>query len=148
MLSFSRVEPKSISLSADKDGYYRVSLQTKNHQRKSYRVNRLVALSFLPNPMNHPVVNHIDHDVQNNSVDNLEWCSISYNTKDGYSHYNYHFTKPIIAMMDGEIVGRFSSVSECAAFYGTSYYDISAVANKRKKPAIKGKLAGLDFKFV
>lgn len=44
----------------DKDLYYRISLQMVDGRRKSFRVNRLVALTFIPNPNNYPVVNHID----------------------------------------------------------------------------------------
>ena len=42
-------------------------------------IHRLVATAFLPNPENHPIVNHKDEDPKNNKVDNLEWCTASYN---------------------------------------------------------------------
>lgn len=59
-------------------GYLYVAL-FKNGHRKQYRVHRLVAESFIPNPFNLPEVNHIDHNVANNSVENLEWCTKEYN---------------------------------------------------------------------
>ncbi len=46
---------------------------------KQYRIHRLVALTFLPNPNNYPIVNHIDGNKTNNIVENLEWCSQSQN---------------------------------------------------------------------
>lgn len=45
-----------------------------------FQVHRLVALTYIRNHYNLPVVNHIDGNKMNNSVDNLEWCSHQYNT--------------------------------------------------------------------
>lgn len=72
---------KSVILSAaiNTAGYYSVVL-TKNARGRMYRVHRLVAEAFLPNPKNLPVVNHKDEDKLNNSTENLEWCTYSYNT--------------------------------------------------------------------
>lgn len=39
------------------------------------RVHRIVAETFIPNPLNLPEVNHIDENKQNNSASNLEWTS-------------------------------------------------------------------------
>lgn len=52
------------------DGYYTVSIHGK-----FYKVHRLVATAFVPNPCNLPQVNHIDGDKTNNSVNNLEWVT-------------------------------------------------------------------------
>ena len=55
-------------------GYLRVDL-LKNGKRKHFKVHRLVADAFIPNPLNKPQVNHIDGNNQNNSVTNLEWVT-------------------------------------------------------------------------
>lgn len=47
--------------------------------KKRMLVHRIVAITFLPNPKNLPMVNHKDFNPQNNNVNNLEWCSASYN---------------------------------------------------------------------
>ena len=46
-------------------------------------VHRLVATAFLPNPDNLPTVNHINENRLDNRVENLEWCSYSYNLRYG-----------------------------------------------------------------
>lgn len=58
-------------------GYCRVCLYNKNHTPSKQRFfrHRLVANAFIPNPDNLPEVNHKDHDLKNNCVKNLEWCT-------------------------------------------------------------------------
>ena len=56
----------------DKDGYRLVAL-THNHIKRTYKVHRLVAQYFIPNPFHKPEVNHKDGNTINNNVWNLEW---------------------------------------------------------------------------
>jgi len=64
----------------NKYAYISVSLKCKDGKRRRYRVNRLVAQTFIPNPNNYPVVDHIDENPQNNNVENLRWCTYQQNT--------------------------------------------------------------------
>lgn len=54
-------------------GYWKVEL-TKDGERKSIKVHRLVAKHFVPNPYKYEVVNHKDGNPLNNHFKNLEWC--------------------------------------------------------------------------
>ena len=64
------------------DRYYAVSIEGK-----IFRVHRLVAQTFIPNPNNLPEVNHKDENKLNNSVENLEWCTHQYNNAYGTKGY-------------------------------------------------------------
>lgn len=55
-------------------GYERVCLFKMDRERR-YRVHRLVAMAFVPNPDNLPQVNHIDGNKRNNNASNLEWVT-------------------------------------------------------------------------
>lgn len=74
-------------------GYERVTLTDRNHKHKKAFVHRLVATAFVPNPNGYVIINHKDENKLNNNADNLEWCTIQYNstygsarTKQGISH--------------------------------------------------------------
>lgn len=138
---------KTLKLDIDKDGYYRTSLQT-DRGRYSYRINRLMGFTYLKNENNYPIVHHKDGNKQNNNVDNLEWTTISNNTKMGYLEKNYHFTKKILAMKDGEIIHEFDSIKDCANYYNIHYSSISAIANLKEKPRKRGKIKNLKFVFA
>lgn len=75
-------EIKILKQSTDKKGYKYVRL-FKNGEGKTYKVHRLVAMLFIPNPNNLPIVNHIDECKSNNMVSNLEWCTLVYNNAYG-----------------------------------------------------------------
>ena len=58
----------------DTKGYLRVVLY-KDQTPKGFKVHRLVAVAFIPNPENKPEVDHINRDKTDNSVNNLRWVS-------------------------------------------------------------------------
>jgi hypothetical protein len=81
---------RAMSPSIDKDGYLQIGLRDTGSKRRWYRVHRLVAETYIPNPSNLPMINHKDCDPSNNEVSNLEWCDRSHNNKYrflmGYEH--------------------------------------------------------------
>lgn len=52
---------------------------------KWIQVSRLVALAYIPNPDNLPVVMHLDNNPLNNNVDNLKWGTQSDNIQQAYN---------------------------------------------------------------
>ena len=64
-------------------GYARVSLSV-NGKARNHSVHRLIAIEFIKNIDNLPVVNHIDGNKLNNSISNLEWVTSSENSLHAY----------------------------------------------------------------
>lgn len=60
--------------SVNKDGYVYLTLTLRGKCKKQY-LHRILALAFIPNPDNKPMVNHKDAVKSNNSLDNLEWAT-------------------------------------------------------------------------
>jgi hypothetical protein len=60
------------------NGYVLVQLYSKGKMKNHY-VHRLVAQAYIPNPDNKPQVNHLDKNIHNNNVGNLEWCTCKEN---------------------------------------------------------------------
>lgn len=60
-----------------------VILKGNDGLNHTMRVHRIVAMAFLDNPNNYPIINHKDENPSNNHVDNLEWCTYKYNTNYG-----------------------------------------------------------------
>lgn len=60
------------------NGYCQIALFKDKKRCRKY-IHRLVAEAFIPNPNNYPCINHKDYNKANNNVDNIEWCSYSYN---------------------------------------------------------------------
>ena len=81
---------KILKQGTDRDGYKKVVLY-KNKKGKTYRVHRLVAMTFIPNSNNLSYVNHKDENPSNNTVWNLEWCTHKYN--DNYGTRNERISK-------------------------------------------------------
>lgn len=64
-----------------KTGYYVVALTFGSRcSKKTIRVHRAVAESFIQNPDKKETINHIDGNKLNNNVENLEWCTYKENS--------------------------------------------------------------------
>jgi hypothetical protein len=73
----NKTTQKLISLNNIENGYIKVCINDNTDKRKTTRLHRLIAMTFIPNPQNYETVNHIDHNTLNNTVSNLEWASVS-----------------------------------------------------------------------
>lgn len=66
----------------NKNGYTQVCVSLGSRKsKKIFKLHKAVAETFIPNPNNLPIPNHIDGIKTNNYVGNLEWCTNSDNIK-------------------------------------------------------------------
>lgn len=69
---------KILKNSKDKNWYSVVSLYI-DWKHKIWKVHRIIAQTFIPNPYNKPQVNHINWNKSDNTMENLERVTISEN---------------------------------------------------------------------
>ena len=67
------IKPMTITTHCGKK-YNRVRIK-----KRDYYLHRLIAETFIENPLNKPQVNHIDNNGLNNNLSNLEWVTNSEN---------------------------------------------------------------------
>lgn len=122
-----------------KGGYKRVKL-FRNGETKRFLINRLVAITFIPNPENLPFVNHKNEIKTDNRVENLEWCTAKQNINYGTcierrSKKNTNGkTSKIVAQIDkaGNIINIYPSTRE-AERDGYSHSNVSFCARNEHR---------------
>lgn len=115
----------------DKDGYLILSL-SKNGVKKRFSVHRAVALAFIPNPNNYPLVLHDDDNPSNNHVDNLMWGTDQMNSDLKVSKNRHKF---FCKEQNGNSKLKESQVYEIRNLYLTgnySYVELSKIYNISK----------------
>lgn len=141
-----QIKIKETILKFGHDGfnYCQVGLQTNG--RKNFKIHRLVAIAFIPNPENKREINHIDGNKDNNCIDNLEWVSSSENQIHAYKN---NLRKPSRALLgrtgsecktskqicqfdlNGNFIQEFGSTREAERFIGMR--NIYACATGKRK---------------
>ena len=92
---YKRIRERIMSCKNGRD-FYDIVVLYQEGVSKTKLVHRLVAEAYLSNPENLPQVNHKDGNKLNNSVDNLEWCSLS---EQRFHAYRIGLQKPAYSML-------------------------------------------------
>lgn len=103
--------------------------------KEKYALHRLVAFAFIENLENKPVVNHIDGCKTNNSVENLEWCTIKENNQHNHNVGLINkFTRKIGQYDSNEnLIKEYNSIVQAKSETGIT--SIKEVLHKRQKTA-------------
>lgn len=118
--------------SLDKDGYSYVKLR-KGGKSAHKLVHRLVAEAFLENPNQYPVINHKDGCKSNNLVDNLEYCTSSYNTRHAFDNgLIEHYKRKVRCIETGE---EYESLKEVTEKTGIPHSHIPCCCRGRRNTA-------------
>lgn len=132
---FRIVKEKIVSNSDNGKGYLAVFVMIEGKRRKEY-IHRLVAKAFLKNPMNKKYVNHIDFNKSNNSIENLEWCSVQENQR----HYAENKVKDQfwgVRRSDTVSERYHARVSFCKKVYTTAQFDTKHQAAKARDELVQ-----------
>lgn len=151
---FSNISNKFLKFNVTKNGYATVEL-FKNKKSKRLLVHRLIAQTFIFNPLNLPQVNHKDENKLNNNVSNLEWCTNAYNMNYGtrlerqinstdYSKENRKtiaringktVSKAVIQIYRGLEINKFTSIKEASLKLEINASHIGEVCKNKRKTA-------------
>jgi len=119
---------------------YKICSLSKNTIRKSILLHRIIAITFLENPLNLNEVNHKDGNKLNNDADNLEWCTrqqnidhswkTKLNTCIGEKHHSSILTnKKVIEIREKYASGNYS-YSKLGIEYGISLFHVRDVVKR------------------
>ena len=129
---------KTLKPSIDKDGYYCVSIYTIDRRKITKRIHRLVANAFL-GKHDDLVVNHINGNKLDNTVENLEWVTAKENSTKA-SESGLYKTRPVRIIETGE---KFNSIKDCAKAINADSSDINHYFSGKIN-----NLKGLHFEYI
>jgi hypothetical protein len=133
---------KKIKQRVDRGYYYTVRLNKNGVEYTKY-IHRLLAETFLPNPLHKSFVNHINGNQLDNDLNNLEWVShsenISHAFKAGLCKIPDHLKKKIVDTSTGK---AFHSIRDAAKLNNLTYSTCKNYLNgNRKNPTSLKKVS-------
>jgi hypothetical protein len=81
-------EEKILNINIDSRGYKYIDLLHLGKPKKKFRIHRLIAKYFIPNPEKKKLIDHIDRNRLNNNIDNLRWVTHAENNFNHSMHSN------------------------------------------------------------
>lgn len=136
--TYKGTQERILKPSKNPQGYLTYNLM-KDKKVYSRTLHRLLIETFKPNTNGLPCINHIDGNILNNSLDNLEWCTYGHNEKEAYrlglKQSRIKPKKVIQLSKDYKIENVFDSLQQIEKTLGFSSGNIGQVCNKKRKSA-------------
>ena len=127
----------------DKDGYRRITVKGK-----SYALHRLIAETFIPNPDNLPVVDHINNVHDDNRVCNLRWATVQENSQYAANmglQARLRNNKSVVMLIDKENKGfLFNTIADCCRDFNIDDARVSMAINGKVKTVSGYKILRVD----
>ena len=141
---WSIVSQRYLKQKINRDGYCCINLYAKNGKMKKEYVHRLVALAFIDNSNNFPVVNHLNGIKTDNRVENLEWTTKRENTKHAYDNNLGNYQEKLAKLhqaqkktysvyCNGNLVGQYKGLQAAAAVVGCCEATITKCIRENRK---------------
>lgn len=128
----------------DKNGYKCIGLYI-NNKKHYFRIHRLVAEAFIPNPENKPQVNHKNGIKTDNRVENLEWVTNKENIIHLFSYLPQKRTKKVLQLQNDKPIKVFNSISDASRETGIPVSNICDCCNKKQHHKTAG---GYKWKYM
>jgi hypothetical protein len=126
------ISHKKYISSRDNAGYQYVTLYNNTGIQKDFSIHYLVAKNFIENPDNCPMVNHKNHNRNDNRVENLEWVTYSENM----IHFGKKNGKSVIKLdIDNNILKIYNTIKDASEENNISSSNISNTCKDRQKTA-------------
>lgn len=118
------------------------------HNWKQWLVHRMVAITFLDNPMSNTVVNHKDGNKTNNKASNLEWCTNEENIRHYFSDLREDpFDDCVLMALATYLPFRKKGILRVSREMGLNHVEVAEVARGNKGAEFMSKIGvSLTFK--
>lgn len=121
----------------NKNGYKAFGIH-ENGKNTTIRLHRALAICFIPNPNNLPMVNHKDGCKTNNNLDNLEWVTAQQNVQHAWDNGLNNATQErmVICLETGAVYKSARDAADTLNYWSPSA--ITACCKGKRKTAVKG----------
>lgn len=128
---------KEVKMHINKNGYKAFGIH-ENGKNTTIRLHRALAICFIPNPNNLPMVNHKDGCKTNNNLDNLEWVTAQQNVQHAWDNGLNNATQErmVICLETGVVYKSARDAADTLNYWSPSA--ITACCKGKRKTAVKG----------